>query len=231
MDSSQILVVDDEPQMRKFVRIALASQGYKVIEAGSAREGLQQATSYTPDVVLLDVGLPDGSGIDVVQSIREWSRMPILIISASGQESSKVVALDLGADDYLTKPFGASELLARIRVALRHAAFMRDTSTSIVKIGDDITVDLVKRLVLRKGEEVHLTPIEYKLLITLVKHAGMVMTHRHLLEQVWGPGHSERVEYLRVYMTQLRGKLEDEPAQPKYLRTELGIGYRLKIDA
>lgn len=226
-----ILVVEDEPQMRKFVRIALSSRGYRVLEAGTAREGLQQATSYTPDVVLLDLGLPDSNGIEVVKSLREWSRVPILIISASGQEESKVEALDHGADDYLTKPFGASELLARIRVALRHAAFMRDTSTSVVKIGDDITIDLAKRVVLRKGEEVHLTPIEYKLLVTLVKHAGMVMTHRHLLEQVWGPGNSERVEYLRVYMTQLRGKLEEQPAQPKYLRTELGIGYRLKIDA
>ena len=228
--NAQVLVVEDEPQMRKFVRIALSSRGYRVLEAANAREGIQQATAYTPDIVLLDLGLPDMDGIEVVKSIREWSQIPILVISARGQEDAKVQALDGGADDYLTKPFGASELLARIRVALRHAAMTRDTSTSVVKIGDDIAIDLVKRVVIRKGEEIHLTPIEYKLLVTLVKHAGMVLTHRHLLEQVWGPGHSERVEYLRVYMTQLRHKLEDEPAQPKFLRTELGVGYRLKID-
>ena len=228
--NAQVLVVEDEPQMRKFVRIALAARGYRVIEAESAREAIQQVTAYTPDIVLLDLGLPDRDGLEVVQSIREWSQVPILVISARGQEESKVQALDAGADDYLTKPFGASELLARIRVALRHAAMTRETATNVVRIGEDIELDLVKRVVRRKGEEVHLTPIEYKLLVTLVKHAGMVLTHRHLLEQVWGPGHSERVEYLRVYMTQLRHKLEDEPAQPKYLRTELGIGYRLKID-
>jgi two-component system KDP operon response regulator KdpE len=227
---ASVLVVDDEPQMRKFVRVALASHGYQVLEAETADRGLQQATAYTPDVVLLDLGLPDMDGIELVKAIRGWSRVPILIVSARGTEESKVKALDEGADDYLTKPFGTSELLARIRVALRHASFMRDTATSIENIGSDITIDLAKRLVIRKGEEVHLTPIEYKLLATLVKHAGMVMTHRHLLEQVWGPGNSERVEYLRVYMTQLRHKLEEEPAQPRYLRTELGIGYRLKVD-
>lgn len=228
--NAQVLIVEDEPQMRKFVRIALTARGYRVIEAATAKEGIQQATAYTPDIVLLDLGLPDMDGIEVVRSIREWSQIPILVISARGQEDSKVEALDSGADDYLTKPFGASELLARIRVALRHAAMTRETASNIVKIGEDITIDLVRRLVVRKGEEIHLTPIEYKLLATLVKHAGMVLTHRHLLEQVWGPGNSERVEYLRVYMTQLRHKLEDEPAQPRFLRTELGVGYRLKIE-
>ncbi len=225
-----VLVVDDEPQMRKFVRLALSSRGYRVIEAATANEGIQQATAYAPDVVLLDLGLPDKDGIEVVKLLREWSTIPILIISARGQEEAKVRALDEGADDYLTKPFGASELTARIRVALRHAALMRETSTTIVKIGEGITVDLVKRVVTRNGSEVHLTQMEYKMLGALVKHAGMVITHRHLLEQVWGPGHSEQVHYLRVYMTQLRHKLEDDPAQPKHLLTELGVGYRLKLE-
>ncbi len=227
---AQVLVVEDEPQMRKFVKIALASRGYRVIEAESAREALQHATAYAPEIVLLDLGLPDGDGLSVVEAIREWSKVPIIVLSARGSEESKVLALDAGADDYLTKPFGVPELLARIRVALRHAAVTKDTGESSVTIGPDITVDLLKRVVRRRGEEVHLTPIEYKLLVTLVKHAGMVITHRQLLEHVWGPGSSERVEYLRVYMTQLRGKLEDKPAQPKYLRTELGVGYRLKVE-
>jgi two-component system, OmpR family, KDP operon response regulator KdpE len=226
-----ILVIDDEPQMMKFVRLALSSRGYRVIEAATANAGLQQATAYTPDVVLLDLGLPDKDGIEVVKLIREWSTMPILIISARGQEDSKVKALEEGADDYITKPFGASELIARIRVALRHSALMRETTTAAINIGSDITVDLARRVVTRKGQEVHLTLTEYKLLVALVKHAGMVMTHRHLLGEVWGPGHSEQVQYLRVYMTQLRHKLEEDPAQPKYLLTELGVGYRLKADA
>jgi two-component system KDP operon response regulator KdpE len=228
--SAVVLVVDDEPQMRKFVRLALTSHGYRVLEADTARAAIQQAVSYVPDIVLLDLGLPDADGMNVVRDLREWSRIPILVISARGQEESKVRALDLGADDYLTKPFGASELLARIRVALRHAALARDTSSSVVTIGADIAIDLAKRVVTRKGDEVHLTPIEYKLLVVLAKHAGMVMTHRHLLEQVWGPGHTERVEYLRVFMTQLRHKLEEKPAQPRHLLTELGIGYRLKAE-
>lgn len=226
-----VLIIDDEPQMRKFVRLALSSRGYRVLEAASANEGIQQATAYTPDVVLLDLGLPDKDGLEVVQLLREWSAVPILIISARGQEEAKVKALDEGADDYITKPFGASELTARIRVALRHAARMRETTTNVVQIGSDITVDLAKRVVSKKGAEVHLTQMEYKLLVALVKHAGMVITHRHLLEQVWGPGHSEQVQYLRVYMTQLRHKLEDNAAQPKHLLTELGVGYRLKVEA
>ena len=226
-----VLVVDDEPQMRKFVRLALSSRGYRVIEAASADEGIRQATAYTPEVVLLDLGLPDKDGLEVVKLLREWSTVPILIISARGQEDAKVKALDEGADDYITKPFGASELTARIRVALRHAARMRDTTTTTTTIGKDITIDLVKRVVTKKGDEVHLTQTEYKLLVALVKHAGMVVTHRHLLEQVWGAGHSEQIHYLRVYMTQIRHKLEADPAQPKHLLTELGVGYRLKLDA
>jgi two-component system KDP operon response regulator KdpE len=226
-----ILVVEDEPQMRKFVRIALESNNYRVIEAATAAEGIQQAISRTPDAVVLDLGLPDMDGMAVTRRLREWTTIPILVISARGQEESKVRALDGGADDYITKPFGAGELMARLRVALRHAARTSEAPRSIVRIGDEVEVDLVRRLVHVRGEEVHLTPIEYKLLTTLVKHAGMVMTHRQLLEQVWGPGHAHQMQYLRVYMTQLRHKLESNPARPRFLVTEPGIGYRLRAES
>jgi two-component system KDP operon response regulator KdpE len=225
-----VLVVEDEPQMRKFVRIALESHGYRVVEAATAAEGILQATAYTPDAMLLDLGLPDMDGLEVTKRLREWSAVPILVISARGNEESKVKALDGGADDYLTKPFGAGELMARLRVALRHAAQSRETPSTVVRVSDDVEIDLVKRVVRARGEEVHLTPIEYKLLVALVKHAGMVMTHRQLLEQVWGPGHAHQMQYLRVYMTQLRHKLESNPARPKFLVTEPGIGYRLKAE-
>lgn len=223
-----ILVVEDEPQMRKFVRITLESHDYRVLESATGDEALRRAAEHTPDAVLLDLGLPDVDGTKVIERIREWSAMPILVISARGQEESKVRALDGGADDYLTKPFGAAELLARLRVALRHAARSREAPTAVVRIGDEIEVDLVKRIVRCRGEEVHLTPIEYKLLTLLSKHAGMVMTHKQLLDQVWGPGHAHQMQYLRVYMTQLRHKLELDPARPKYFLTEPGIGYRLR---
>ncbi len=225
-----VLVVEDERQMRRFVSITLAANDYVVIEAETAAEGIRQASAYTPDVVLLDLGLPDTDGLELVGRIREWSTMPIIVISARGKEDDKVRALDAGADDYVTKPFGASELLARIRVALRHAARPAESAAAVVKIGEDVQVDLVKRLVVVRGEEMHLTPIEYKLLALLVKHAGMVVTHRHMLEQVWGPGHSHQMQYLRVYMTQLRHKLERVPAQPKHLVTEAGVGYRLRVE-
>jgi two-component system KDP operon response regulator KdpE len=223
-----VLVVEDEPQMRKFVRIALESHDYRVIEAATAAEAIQKAISYTPDAVVLDLGLPDMDGMSVTRRLREWSTVPILVVSARGQEDSKVKALDGGADDYITKPFGAAELMARLRVALRHAAESRDVPTAIVQVGPEVEVDLVRRLVRVRGEEIHLTPIEYKLLTALVKHAGMVMTHRQLLERVWGPGHAHQMQYLRVYMTQLRHKLESNPARPQFLLTEPGIGYRLK---
>jgi two-component system KDP operon response regulator KdpE len=223
-----VLVVEDEPQMRKFVRIALESHEYRVVEAATGDEGIRRAAEHTPDAILLDLGLPDMDGSKVTERIREWSATPILVISARGQEESKVRALDGGADDYITKPFGAAELMARLRVALRHAARSHEAPTGIVRIGDDVEIDLVKRIVRCRGDEVHLTPIEYKLLTTLSKHAGMVMTHRQLLDQVWGPGHAHQMQYLRVYMTQLRHKLELDPARPKYLLTEPGIGYRLR---
>ncbi len=223
-----ILVVEDEPQMRKFVRITLESNDYRVLEAATGDEAIRRAAEHTPDAVLLDLGLPDVDGSKVIERIREWSATPILVISARSQEESKVRALDSGADDYLTKPFGAAELMARLRVALRHAARSREAPSAIVRIGDEIEIDLVKRVVRCRGEEVHLTPIEYKLLTLLSKHAGMVMTHKQLLDQVWGPGHAHQMQYLRVYMTQLRHKLELDPARPKYLLTEPGIGYRLR---
>jgi two-component system KDP operon response regulator KdpE len=225
-----VLVVEDEPQMRKFVRIALESHDYRVLEAETAAEAIRQATAYTPDAILLDLGLPDMDGLELTRRLREWSGVPILVISAREQEEIKVRALDGGADDYLTKPFGAAELMARLRVALRHAARSRDVTSAVVTIGEDVEVDLAKRQVRVRGDEVHLTPIEYKLLVVLVKHAGMVITHRHLLEQVWGPGHAHQTQYLRVYMTQLRHKLELDPARPKYLVTEPGIGYRLRAE-
>jgi len=224
-----VLVVDDEKQMRKLVRIALTANGFEVREAETGDDGIKQTASYTPDLILLDLGLPDIDGLEVIRRIREWTATPILIISASGQEEKKVKALDSGADDYLTKPFGAAELMARIRVALRHAMRGPESAPSI-RIGDDVDVDLVKRVVRVRGQEVHLTPIEYKLLALMVKHAGMVITHRLLLEQVWGPGHVHQMQYLRVYMTQLRHKLEANPARPRYLVTEPGVGYRLKLE-
>jgi two-component system KDP operon response regulator KdpE len=226
-----VLVVEDDSQMRKFVRIALESHDYRVVEASTGDEALRQATAYPPDVVLLDLGLPDQDGLAVAKRLREWTAVPILVISARGQEDVKVRALDGGADDYLTKPFGAAELMARLRVALRHAARSQEAPSAVVRIGDDVEIDLVKRQVRVRGAEVHLTPIEYKLLTELAKHAGMVVTHRHLLEQVWGPGHAHQMQYLRVYMTQLRHKLEQTPARPRYLVTEPGIGYRLKTES
>lgn len=227
---AMVLVVEDDAQMRKFVRIALESHDYRVVEAQSGAEALRQASAYTPDAVLLDLGLPDMDGLAVAKRLREWTTVPVLVISARGQEDMKVQALDGGADDYLTKPFGTAELLARLRVALRHAARLHEAPNALVQIGQDVEVDLLKRQVRVRGAEVHLTPIEYKLLTALAKHAGMVVTHRQLLEQVWGPGHAHQMQYLRVYMTQLRHKLEQHPARPRYLVTEPGIGYRLKTD-
>ena len=228
---SLVLLVEDEPQMRTFVRLALTAHGHRVLEVETGREALQQAAAHTPDLVLLDLGLPDMDGLDVTRRLREWTAVPVIVISARGQEREKVEALDAGADDYLTKPFGSAELMARIRVALRHAArTSQDPLTSVVQIGEDLRVDLARRLVFVGENEVHLTPIEYKLLVALTKHAGMVLTHKQLLDQVWGPGHGHQMQYLRVYMAQLRQKLEANPAHPRYLVTEPGVGYRLKSD-
>jgi two-component system KDP operon response regulator KdpE len=225
-----VLVIEDEPQMRRFLRVALESHGYRPVEASTAREGIAQASGRTPDVILLDLGLPDGDGIDVTRSIRAWSATPIIVISARGREQDKIAALDAGADDYLTKPFGVGELLARLRVALRHAARPEDGKPEPLFAVGELRVDLEHREVLVAGEAIHLTPTQYKLLAALVRHAGRVRTHRQLLKDVWGPNAVEQTPYLRVYMTQLRHKLERDPARPRYLTTETGVGYRLQAE-
>jgi len=225
-----ILLIEDEPQMRRFLRITLQTQGYRLTEAETGSDGLVQATSRNPDVVLLDLGLPDMDGLEVTGRLREWTSTPIIVISAREQEQDKVKALDAGADDYLTKPFSAGELLARIRVALRHAVRQRLGQQEPVFTLGNLRVDLAQRQVFLDDKEVHLTPIEYKLLTVLVRHAGKVITHRQLLKDVWGPAHGEEVQYLRVYMTQLRHKLEADPARPRFFMNEPGIGYRLKYD-
>jgi two-component system KDP operon response regulator KdpE len=223
-----VLLIEDEPQMRRFLRTTLRAHDYQVVEAASAREGLAQAAGRNPEVILLDLGLPDMDGLEVTREIRRVARTPIIVISARGQEHDKVTALDLGADDYLTKPFGASELLARIRVALRHSAFPPGAAPQPVFQAGELRVDLVRRQVFRADEEAHLTPTEYKLLAALIRHAGRVITHRQLLQEVWGANYADQSHYLRVYMAQLRHKLERDPTRPRLLTTEPGVGYRLR---
>ncbi|HEY8080400.1 MAG TPA: response regulator [Labilithrix sp.] len=227
----RILVIEDEPQMLKFLRASLASEGWRTIEATTAKEGLALARTHNPDLVLLDLGLPDMDGMDVTRELREWSTRPILVISARDQENDKIRALDVGADDYVTKPFGTGELMARIRVALRHSARDgADKHEALLRVGG-LELDLDKRRVLVDAREVHLTPNEYKLFAVLMKHAGKVLTHRQLLKDVWGPAYADQTHYLRVYMVQLRHKLEADPARPRYLVTEPGVGYRLRAEA
>ena len=227
----RILIIEDEPQMQKFLRTCLVAEGYRVVEATKGQEGLDLARTHNPDLVLLDLGLPDMDGTEVTKSLREWSTKPILIISARGQEDDKIRALDVGADDYLTKPFGTGELMARMRVALRRTARAgQETPDPVMTVGE-LVMDLDKRQVLVGGVEVHLTPNEYKLLAVLMKNAGKVLTHRQLLKEVWGPAYATQTQYLRVYMVQLRHKLEKDAARPRYLVTEPGIGYRLRVDA
>ena len=226
-----VLVIEDEPQMRRLLRTTLRAHGYQVVEAATAREGLAQAAGRNPDLVLLDLGLPDGDGLEVTRTIRRSSRRPIIVISARGQERDKVAALDEGADDYLTKPFGVQELLARLRVALRHAAMPAGTPPAPVFQAGDLRVDSVRRRVFRGSQEVHLTPTEYRLLTALIRHAGRVVTHRQLLHEVWGANYADQTHYLRVYMAQLRHKLEPDAARPRLLTTEPGIGYRLLDEA
>jgi two-component system KDP operon response regulator KdpE len=223
-----ILLIEDEPQMRRFLRVALEGSGYRYLEASTGHEGLDLAVQHRPEAILLDLGLPDMDGLDLMTRLREWSRTPVIVISARGQETDKVGALDAGADDYLTKPFGTRELLARIRVALRHAD-PEAAEEPVFELGR-WRVDLAKRQVLVEGREVHLTPLEYSLFTTLIHHAGKVVTHRQLLKEVWGGAAGAQPLYLRVYMTQLRHKLEEEPSRPKYLQTEPGVGYRLYIE-
>jgi two-component system KDP operon response regulator KdpE len=223
-----ILIIDDEPQIRRFLRAALGSQDYRLLEATNAKEGAQEAASCPPDVVLLDLGLPDRDGMEVIQQLRSWTSVPIIVISARGQESDKVAALDLGADDYLTKPFGVPELLARIRVALRNSARTTEGTVETVFVSDELKVDLARREVFLSGHEVKLTPIEFKLLALLVKHAGRVVTQSQILNEVWGPAYGPESQSLRVFVHQLRQKIEPVPGRPKFLMTETGVGYRLK---
>lgn len=224
-----ILLIEDEPEIRRFLGTTLPAHGFRLYEAATGREGLTEAQSRNPDLILLDLGLPDVEGTDVIRQIREWTSTPILVLSARDQEQVKVAALDLGADDYVTKPFGVEELLARMRAALRHASRAAAGGDSAFTVGD-LKVDLGRRQVFVSGKEIHLTPIEYKLLTTLIRYAGRVLTHRQLLKEVWGPLHVEEGHYLRVYMRQLINKLETNPAHPRYLVTELGVGYRLRTE-
>lgn len=228
MDNApEILIIEDDPQIRRFLRATFTAEQYRFHEALTAEEGIAQAAARQPDLIVLDLGLPDRDGLEVIHKVREWSQIPIVVLSARGQEKDKIQALDSGADDYVSKPFAVGELLARIRAALRRAAAISDSAAGAVFRAGRIEVDLEKRIVRVAGREVHLTPIEYKLLQTLIRHAGKVITQRQLLSEVWGPQHTEEAQYLRVYMAQLRRKLEIDPARPKHLLTESGVGYRL----
>src|ERR1051325_3466761 len=222
-----ILVVDDEPPIRRFLRTSLSAAGYQVVTADDAASGLAGLAREKPDVIILDLCLPDKSGLEVIAEIRKRSPVPIIVLSARDDERSKVEALDLGADDYISKPFGMAELTARLRAALRHA--YRAQGETAVFISGDLAVDLASRQVTRAGEPVKLSPKEFDLLRHLVAHAGKVLTHRHLLREVWGPAHAEEVQYLRVFIRGLRHKLEDDPTRPTHILTELGVGYRLQL--
>ncbi len=225
-----VLVIEDDPQIRRFLRATLAAEEYRFHEAETAEQGVSEASARQPDLILLDLGLPDKDGLEVIQRVREFSQAPILVLSARGQETDKVAALDLGADDYVAKPFAVGELMARVRAALRRSAAIAVGQGGPVRFGS-VEVDLENRVVTVDAEEIHLTPNEYKLLQVLLKHAGKVLTHRQLLNEVWGPNQLEQAQYLRVYVAQLRRKLERDPTRPKHFQTEPGVGYRLVLDA
>ncbi len=227
--SPLVLLVEDEPAIRRFLRTSLAG-GYRLVEAENGQQALRLAAQQPPDLVILDLGLPDLDGQQVLHRLREWLHAPIIILSARDQENQKIAALDSGADDYLTKPFRTGELLARIRVALRHAARVGAERESSTFASADLRVDLAARRVFVKDAEIHLTPIEYNLLTTLIQHAGKVLTHRFLLKEVWGPHHVQETHYLRVFMASPRRKLEADPAQQRYLLTEQGVGYRFAAE-
>jgi two-component system KDP operon response regulator KdpE len=224
-----VLIVEDEPAIRRLLRSSLGAEGYRIVESSSGQRGAIDAGTQKPDLAIVDLGLPDFDGVEVIRRIRAWSPMPILVLSARIEERSKIQALDAGADDYVTKPFAVGELLARVRVALRHRA-RSAAGTAVLRLGS-ARVDLEKRLAHREDEEVHLTPIEFRLVSCLAKHLGMVVTHRQMLTEVWGPSHAGHTHYLRIYMKQLREKLEPDPIRPRYLLTETGVGYRLTVDA
>jgi two-component system KDP operon response regulator KdpE len=225
--SRVILIVEDEPEIRRFLRSALEAEDYRLVESANGSRGVIDAGTHKADLAIVDLALPDMDGIEVIRAIRRWSPMPILVLSARAEEHFKVEALDAGADDYVTKPFGVYELLARVRVALRRAS--RPPSGGVLSLGA-VKVDFDKRRVLNGDSEIRLTPLEFKLLGCLAKSLGLVVTHHHLLSAVWGPAHANDTHYLRVYMNQLRQKLEDDPVQPRYLLTEIGVGYRLLAD-
>jgi two-component system KDP operon response regulator KdpE len=222
-----IILIEDEPEIRRFLRATLGSHGYRLVEAVTGQEGLQAAETRQPDLIILDLGLPDMDGLEVIRRLREWTEVPILVLSARGQEADKVSALDAGADDYVSKPFGVGELLARARVSLRRAERMGRAADEQTFAAGDLQVDFAHRRVLVRGREIHLTPIEYRLLMTLARHAGKVLTRNQLLKEVWGRAYTDQAHYLHVYMAQLRRKLEVDPAQPRYILTEPGVGYRL----
>ncbi len=222
-----VLLVEDDGSMRRFLRASLGSRTYRLAEASTAAEAVSLATSVNPELILLDLGLPDGDGVSFTRGVRQWSRVPIIVLSARTHEAEKVAALDAGADDYLTKPFGVDELLARMRVALRHASDRSDSPEPVIEVGG-LSIDLAYREVRRGEERVHLTPIEFRLLSLLARHAGRMLTHRQILLEVWGPGREQQAHYVRVHMASLRRKIEDDPARPRLLLTEPGVGYRLR---
>ncbi len=224
----KVVLIEDDREIRRFVHSALGASGFQVWQAESAERGLIEAATRQPELIILDLGLPDRDGLDVIRDLRAWTSIPILILSARGEEAQKVAALDAGADDYVTKPFGVPELLARLRALLRRVVRIEDGGKALVEFGD-LRIDLVHRTVTRAGQAVHLTPIEYRMLTVLLTHPGRVLTHRQLLKEVWGPSHLDRVHSLRVFMAGLRRKLEDEPARPQHLLTVSGVGYRLEI--
>jgi two-component system, OmpR family, KDP operon response regulator KdpE len=229
LQSFHILLIEDEKQIRRFLRMTLEAEGHTVTEASNGRQGILEADRCRPELVILDLGLPDLEGVEVVRQLRTSTDIPIVILSARSDETQKVFALDMGADDYITKPFGNSELMARIRVHLRKRIIgTPDASAQLFQFGD-VTVDFPQRRVSRAGEPIHLTQIEFKLLSALVRGAGKVLTHSYLLREVWGAGHVERGHYLRIYMGHLRHKLEDDPTRPAYIVTETGVGYRLLV--